>query len=625
MTTEPSAATGQATAQPVLAVRHSDLQRLVTALTDLMESIAGTRYPLALPSAPDAMSAGNATVAELNDYLLPRVLRLDGPLLAVVGGSTGVGKSTLVNSLVGTPVSSAGVLRPTTRTPVLAHSPADGSWFAGGDHLTVTAAPALAPGLAILDAPDIDSVVQANRSLASRLLAAADMWLFVTTAARYADAVPWELLRKARNRATATALVLNRVPEGARAELTTSLSSLLTTHDLDTLPLFIIPESDRDSQGLLAPDRVAPLLRWLGALADDEETRTTIVRQTVGGAIDLLEPTVTGLAAAADDQTTAAAELTAAVQVAHDGMRSRLATVITDGALLRGDLLARWQSLAGTNDLFRILPTRIGRIPERIGWVSDRTGWLRHHAGRTRDTAAHSRERAAALVGRGGRISRLRQALETSLSALLCDTALAAAERVRADWLAHPAGPALLAGVEDPSAASQALAARVRTVVGYWWRAVGEFVDAEARKEPAGRRIGPHAIAVSTTLTCVLACSGPTRSTTDASSQSSEHPMLAALKVLETVFGQAATALVTDARTGLLTKIDAFLASEAAGQSEVLAAHRIDPAIAGRLRALAREVTIARLCAGLPAARTAPATLPPVDPPDGQPAPEETS
>ena len=39
----------------------------------------------------------------------------------------------------------------------------------------------------MLDAPDIDSVVQ-NRQLASQLLAAADLWLFVTSAARYADA-----------------------------------------------------------------------------------------------------------------------------------------------------------------------------------------------------------------------------------------------------------------------------------------------------------------------------------------------------------------------------------------------------------------------------------------------------
>ena len=69
-------------------------------------------------------------------------------------------------------------------------------------------------GLALLDAPDIDSVVTRNRTLATQLLAAADMWLFVTTAARYADAVPWEFLRPAVTRGTAVAVVLDRVAAG---------------------------------------------------------------------------------------------------------------------------------------------------------------------------------------------------------------------------------------------------------------------------------------------------------------------------------------------------------------------------------------------------------------------------
>ena len=68
--------------------------------------------------------------------------------------------------------------------------------------------PALPAGLALLDAPDIDSVVVGNRELAAQLLAAADLWLFVTTAARYADAVPWELLHTAQRRGTALAVVL---------------------------------------------------------------------------------------------------------------------------------------------------------------------------------------------------------------------------------------------------------------------------------------------------------------------------------------------------------------------------------------------------------------------------------
>src|SRR5690606_1227832 len=60
-----------------------------------------------------------------------RLREPQAPLLAVVGGSTGAGKSTLVNSLVGRRVSEAGVLRPTTRTPVLVCHPEDQHWFSG--------------------------------------------------------------------------------------------------------------------------------------------------------------------------------------------------------------------------------------------------------------------------------------------------------------------------------------------------------------------------------------------------------------------------------------------------------------------------------------------------------------
>ena len=52
----------------------------------------------------------------------------------VVGGSTGAGKSTLVNTLVGAEVSTAGVLRPTTRAPVLACHPSRRRMVRGRPH-----------------------------------------------------------------------------------------------------------------------------------------------------------------------------------------------------------------------------------------------------------------------------------------------------------------------------------------------------------------------------------------------------------------------------------------------------------------------------------------------------------
>src|SRR4029079_69686 len=179
-------------------------------------------------------------LAQLDDYLVPRLRDPEAPLLAVVGGSTGAGKSTLVNSLVGRRVSEAGVLRPTTRTPVLVCHPEDHHWFSRmrvlphlprvwvphqepADELSVVAgreervlrietAQTLPRGLALLDAPDIDSLVADNRVFAAELICAADIWVLVTTAARYADAVPWHLLRTAKEHRASLITVLDRVP-----------------------------------------------------------------------------------------------------------------------------------------------------------------------------------------------------------------------------------------------------------------------------------------------------------------------------------------------------------------------------------------------------------------------------
>src|SRR5688572_10264919 len=104
---------------------------LPTALTGLRDRIASLRLGLASPGADEARRAQAEIAGQVDDYLLPRLRRLDAPLLAVVGGSTGAGKSTLVNTLVGAEVSKAGWLRPTTRGPVLACNPADEAWFAG--------------------------------------------------------------------------------------------------------------------------------------------------------------------------------------------------------------------------------------------------------------------------------------------------------------------------------------------------------------------------------------------------------------------------------------------------------------------------------------------------------------
>src|SRR6478672_6681569 len=325
-----------------VAADSGDNERLLSMVQALRSTVSDTSFPLDLPSAATARLERTRLLNQLDDYVVPRLTSLDAPLLAVVGGSTGAGKSTLVNSVVGREVSLPGVLRPTTRSPVLIHHPSDAAWFSGprilpglaritGRHsssdgpgaVRLVSSEAVAAGLALLDAPDVDSVVEANRELAGQLLAAADLWIFVTTAARYADAVPWDLLRTAQERGTALAVVLDRVPPGATAEVAADLAGMLTRAGLAGARLFVVEERPlRD--GRLPEDQVAPLRGWLHALAADQGARAAVVRQTLTGALDSLEQRVAGVAAAVDGQEAAARGLheaaAASYAAAYDGI-----------------------------------------------------------------------------------------------------------------------------------------------------------------------------------------------------------------------------------------------------------------------------------------------------------------
>ena len=90
----------------------------------------------------------------------------------------------------------------------------------GRDGLLVLAASEGMPrGIALLDTPDIDSVVQAHHEFAYQFLDASDLWLFMTSSSRYADGPVWEVLQHARERKASLGVVLSRVPQQYRTEL----------------------------------------------------------------------------------------------------------------------------------------------------------------------------------------------------------------------------------------------------------------------------------------------------------------------------------------------------------------------------------------------------------------------
>ncbi|NML49028.1 ATP-binding protein [Streptomyces sp. R302] len=457
--------------------------QLIDALSALRDRVAAVRLPLPLPDVPRARQTRAELLAQLDDYLVPRLKDPDAPLLAVVGGSTGAGKSTLVNSLVGRRVSEAGVLRPTTRTPVLVCHPEDQHWFAGlrvlpqltrvwlpqadEDHpgegpdaednaLRVETAAGLPRGLALLDAPDIDSLVVENRLLAAELMCAADIWVMVTTASRYADAVPWHLLRTAKEYDAMLVTVLDRVPHQVIGEVSRQYEALLDKAGLGDVPRFTIPElpeSTGGGSGLLPESAVAALRGWLAHRAEDPAARQQAVSRTATGVIDSLDQRLPELAGAVAAQYAAAVRLRDAVESAHRQQGAKVRKELGKGAVLAGDARARWRAYP-------------------------------------RDSTADE----------------LLDALTESLAALLHCAVSAAEESIRDAHRREPAAGALgaVSGGGD-----RAVAERIGLEVRRWRRVLEELAEEEVRgvEKPAGRGAARTAVPDAETVAALLAAS----------------------------------------------------------------------------------------------------------------------
>ncbi|MCY1158522.1 MAG: transporter [Citricoccus sp.] len=478
------AAPGPLDAAPRIAAEAVDL------LGRLRTELEAARLPLAIDGAADTEGVRRAAVGQLDDYVLPRYRSLDAPLLAVVGGSTGAGKSTLVNALVGHPVTRAGAIRPTTRQPILLHHPDDVEWFTTArvlpglsrtighradpgahlpaeragvdpdpratDTLAMVAEPQLPHGLALLDAPDIDSIADENRRLAAQLLSAADLWIFVTTANRYADAVPWELLLDAAARDITVAVVLDRVPSGVEDEVAADLSALLGRRGLGGAELFVVTESPLDPDGMLPAGTVAPLQQWLATIAHDAGSRSEVARRTLNGVVRQLADKAEGIARAEDDQRQAAARLTGVVESAYGEAREGVLAATHDGTLLRGEVLSRWQDFVGTGEFFRSLESGIGRLRDRI---------------------------TAFLTGRPAPAEEVETAIETGLHAVLVEQVAAAAEESEDRWRQDAAGRGLLEG-RDLSRVPEDFPDRAAAEIRGWQQDLIRLIEDEG----AGKR-----------------------------------------------------------------------------------------------------------------------------------------
>jgi hypothetical protein len=553
---------------------------MLTSLTTLRDTLKSARLPLEIPGVEESRATRAETIDQLEDYVLPRLVQIDAPLLTVVGGSTGAGKSTLVNSLVGERVSEPGVLRPTTRSPVLVHHPDDARWFdqqrilpelerttratTDPGALQLVASSAIPQGLAVLDAPDIDSVEERNRSLAAQLLAAADLWLFVTSAARYADQVPWGFLKQAAERSAAVAIVLDRTVEQAIPEVSGHLARMLVERGLKDSPLFTVAEAPLDGRGLLPASSVSDIRDWLTVLGADVEARNGVVRQTLDGAVRSIARRTYDLADACAAQAEMQARLKRDVDASYDQAVADIEKGSADGTLLRGEVLARWQEFVGTGELLR-------NLESKVGWLRDRI--------------------TNAVKGKPQQAERVTVAVESGLQTLIVEHAEAAAERADASWRSVAAGSQVLAdGDSDLSRASRDFRAHAERMVRDWQGGVLELVRGEgADKRTTARFLAYGFNGLSVALMVVVFAS--TGGVTGAEVGIAGGSAVLGQKLLEAVFGdQAVRRLALDARRDLGVRVQALMDHERQRFLHLLDALELPTDSSEQLRVVARKV-----------------------------------
>ncbi len=446
---EPESAAAESAAEPAAPVAAArpqaaaqghvrvDARLLEAALLNLRKRIAAVPLVFQISGSAEVKVERGKLLSQIDDYLLPRLRRSAAPVLVALVGSTGAGKSTLVNSIVGTHVSATGVRRPTTNSPVLACHPDEIEWFAennflptlprvrqeglarpGRDGLLVLAASEGMPrGIALLDTPDIDSVVQAHHEFAYQFLDASDLWLFMTSASRYADGPVWEVLQHARDRKASLGVVLSRIPQAYRTELVDHFNAMLDANGIAAADRFVIQETPL-IDGMLPRDAYQPVRDWLADTAARADRRVAVLSQTMSGVLDTFKSRVPDIAAHVEAQVVLRAELRRAAETAYENAFGETSNGLKDGTLLRGEVLARWEDCVVGDDLRPRRGTKTAKGGNRKG-----------------KRARRGPSRAAAL----------NSALRSAIESYVVSVANRAAEAVEGSWRADPAGAVLLA------------------------------------------------------------------------------------------------------------------------------------------------------------------------------------
>ncbi len=506
---------------------------------------------------PTANPAAEARTRQLHDHLegfvLPRLADLDAPLLVLLLGPTGAGKSSLLNTIAGAEVSKAGVLRPTTKDAVLYTSESDSNRIlASGrlaaiakERLRLAAVPATADGVAVIDAPDIDSVERDNRELADVLVEISDLCVFVTTATRYADLVPWEVLHRVRERGLPLVVVLNRVPadEEDRRAVVADAKRLLSETDTpdkkQPVELIAIDEGDVDPRvNGLAREKARPLLERIARLAAEADERRDVATRALAGSLRGLAPLAHSIADDLEHEAIDADALRRIAATTYAEELASLARAMQGGLMLREEVLRRWNDFVGADQVARFISSGIGRLRAIL------------------ITAFRGTPAAPVTV--------VEAEMTTTLEALALRHATDAARRTSIAWSERSEAAALVAANHALWSASEGFGSAVREGLGAWMGAIVDDVRAHAGRKRAVAQVaalGVNAVAVAVMLGVFAYTAGLTGAEVGIAAGTAFLNQ----KLLEAIFGEGAMGeLISKARARLLTLLSSLFEDERA-------------------------------------------------------------
>jgi energy-coupling factor transporter ATP-binding protein EcfA2 len=519
---------------------------------------------------------------QLRDHLvghvLPRANSLDAPLLVLLFGPTGAGKSSLLNALAGFAASDVGVLRPTTREVVVVARPSDGATLLGqgmplaalaGERLRLVEREDVAEGVALVDSPDVDSIEHANRELTDRLAEAADLGIFVTTATRYADRVPWEVLARARDRGLPLLVVINRMPPDATDQATVreDVARLLTEAGVQTegVDIVAIPEGALDpSMDALDRAAVAPVRERIDALGADRDARRALAARALAGSLAGIAPLAERVADDLEHEAIEADALRRSAAHAFQSEAGALRERLAGGTFLRAEALRQWQAFVGADEITRFFSSGIGKL----------------------------RGTLSALVRGTPRapVAEVRDDTLADLVTLARSHAAEAARRTATAWSDERPTRALVADDASLWSTTPGFDAALRTRLDGWIAGIGEDVQRTGKSKrllAKGASIGVNAAGVGV-MVATFAHSG---GITGAELGVAAGTAFLNQKLLEAVFGEAAMVeMIGRARTNLAAAIDGSFNEELARYERLVPDGTALRDLAARLRSAAGEI-----------------------------------